>query len=76
MQELEDKIHEINGIARIRLNAERALMPPNDYLITGDIKERRDFRRYPIPLKKTSNGYWACLIRSISALTRRRWRSS
>lgn len=43
MQELEDKMHEINGIARIRLNTERALMPPNDYLITGDIKEKEMF---------------------------------
>ncbi len=43
MQELEDKMHEINGIARIRLNTERALMPPNDYLITGEIKEKERF---------------------------------
>lgn len=43
MQELEAKMDEINGIARIRLNTERALMPPNDYLITGDSKEKERF---------------------------------
>lgn len=43
MQELENKMDEINGIAKIRLNTERALMPPNDYLITGDSKEKERF---------------------------------
>ncbi len=43
MVELEDQIYELSIIANIQLNMDRVVMPPNDYLITGDIKEKDRF---------------------------------
>ncbi len=43
MLTLEDKINELNLISEIRLNIDRSVMPPNDYLITGDVGEKARF---------------------------------
>lgn len=52
MFELEDKTHELSAIANIQLNIERVVMPPNDYLITGNIKEKERFMEIAGVLEK------------------------
>ncbi len=52
MHELEGQVREINGIAGMRLNIGRVVMPPNDYLITGDIKEKDKFLRISAAVEK------------------------
>lgn len=43
MMELEDNTYKLSMIANIQLNIDRVLMPPNDYLITGNVKEKERF---------------------------------
>lgn len=43
MLELEESMNETGVISRLQVNIERAVMPANDYLITGDRKEAEMF---------------------------------
>ena len=44
MFRLEEGIYETYIVARVQLNIDRALMPPNDYLITGEPGEKDEFQ--------------------------------
>lgn len=44
MFRLEEAIYETYIIARVQLNIDRVLMPPNDYLITGEQGEKDEFQ--------------------------------
>lgn len=51
---LEEEIYEMYLIAGIQNNINDLVMPPNDYLITGDIKEKEKFQAI---LEKTTAGF-------------------
>lgn len=44
MFRLEEGIYETYIVARVQLNIDRVLMPPNDYLITGEPGEKDEFQ--------------------------------
>ncbi|MBI5885592.1 MAG: diguanylate cyclase [Deltaproteobacteria bacterium] len=52
MLEVEDKTYELGAIANIQLNIDRVVMPPNDYLITGDLREKERFQEISGLLEK------------------------
>jgi len=52
MLEVEDKAYELGIVADIQLNIDRVVMPPNDYLITGDVKEKEIFLEISALLEK------------------------
>lgn len=41
---LEEKMYEMYVISSVQLNIDRSVMPLNDYLITGEVKEKERFR--------------------------------